>query len=131
MAVPILYKDLNREISIVHAPVLLENEDAVLNSIVCILGTERGEREFLPEFGSVLSGFLQDPIDDETAYKIRTSLIFAIERWEPRVSIDQSRTVVKSDRNMQGYHVKLAVKIAGLPTVNTYRLFMKQALATG
>lgn len=126
MAKSYVYRDLNRRAGLDGAPVLLDDEDAVLNSVICLFGTERGEREFLPEYGSNISGFLFDPIDPATASKIRFGLIIALERWEPRVEIDQSRTLVIPDPlNLVGYTVDLAMSIVGLPISGTYRLYLK------
>lgn len=127
MALPsFVYRDLNRRVSTEANPILLDDEDAVLNAIECLFGTERGEREFLPEFGSNLTGFLFDPIDAATASKIRFGLIIALENWEPRVRINQSQTRVTPDPlNVVGYIVDLAITIVGLPVSQTYRLYLR------
>ena len=72
-----VYQDVNRNTGLAGPP-LLDDMSAVLNSVFNILNTEVGEREFLPEFGSILSSYLQDPLDDDTAVKIRYNLVAAV-----------------------------------------------------
>lgn len=119
------YIDVNRRLSLLASPTLLLDEDAVLNAVENILGTDKGEREFLPEFGSRLSGFLFDPIDDDTASKIRYSLILAIRDWEPRVEVDQLHTRVVPNLELAGYEVSLAVRIKGIAVTTPYRIFLR------
>lgn len=118
MPIQIVYTDLNSKVGQAGPP-LLHDQLAVLNAVRNILDTELGEREFRPEFGSILTSYLQDPIDDDTEVKIRYNLIVAIERWEPRVIINQRLSYVVADRSLPGYRVQLAMTIRGLEHLET------------
>src|SRR6478736_6895204 len=65
------------ELSIVHA--------SLVNLFSCSIG-ERG-KIFQPEYGSEWREFLQEPIDEVTAAKMRIAMIQAIARWEPRLEL--------------------------------------------
>lgn len=70
--------------------------DAALikGNILQIIGTRRGERVMLPEFGSRILDYIHDPLDHITCALIRFELIQAIKRWEPRVKLDTANTRV-------------------------------------
>jgi len=63
-------------------------------NILQILGTRKGERVMLPLFGSRIMDYIYDPLDHVTCALIRFELIDAIKMWEPRVVLDQQRTMV-------------------------------------
>lgn len=72
-------------------------EVLVKHSIYQILGTHIGERVMVPEFGSRLPELLFEPIDDITVALARTYTIEAIERWEPRVELNEVAVNVNPD----------------------------------
>lgn len=74
-------------------------EVLVKHSIYQILGTHIGERVMVPEFGSRLPELLFEPIDDITVALARTYTIEAIERWEPRVELNEVAVNVNPDAN--------------------------------
>jgi len=53
-----------------------------------ILNTTPGERRMLPEFGSRLKYLIFDPHDDILYTEIGREVIRAVERWEPRVVLE-------------------------------------------
>lgn len=71
----------------------------VKQSIHQILGTRIGERVMVPEFGSRLPELLFEPIDDVTLVLARVYTIDAIEKWEPRVSLNEVVTSINTDAN--------------------------------
>lgn len=71
----------------------------VRSSIYQILGTWIGERVMEPEFGSRLRELLFEPIDDIAIALARVYTIQAIERWEPRIQLND---VVASIEPEQG-----------------------------
>lgn len=71
----------------------------VRHSIYQILGTRIGERVMVPEFGSRLPELLFEPIDEITIALARTYTIEAIERWEPRVELNDVVVNINPDAN--------------------------------
>jgi len=76
------------------------NIEAVKVSIKNILGTYKGERTFLPQFGSALGDLLFEPITGSLLNRIATDLKENIEIWDNRVIV--SGVDVKSDPD-RGY----------------------------
>ena len=67
-------------------------------SIHQILGTKIGERVMLPDFGSRLHELQFEPIDDVTIALARVYTIEAIEKWEPRVELNDVNIIVNPDQ---------------------------------
>jgi phage baseplate assembly protein W len=63
-------------------------EDNVRESIRVILMTEAGERLMREEFGCGLRQYLFEPNTKATRQRIQDSIVNAVTRWEPRVSLD-------------------------------------------
>jgi len=64
------------------------DESAIKNSIINILNTIPGERFLIPEFGANLKKYLFLPVTKTTAEAIGNTILDAIEKWEPRVTIE-------------------------------------------
>jgi len=69
----------------------------VKHSIYQILGTRIGERVMVPEFGSRLPELIFEPIDEVTISLARVYTIEAIEKWEPRVELNEVAVSVNPD----------------------------------
>jgi phage baseplate assembly protein W len=67
-------------------------------SIYQILGTRIGERVMEPEFGSRIHELIFEPIDQICISLGRVYTIQAIERWEPRVSLNDVDVRVNTDQ---------------------------------
>jgi phage baseplate assembly protein W len=63
------------------------NTEAVGVSLRNILGTNKGERVMLPEFGANLRGMLFERMDFEFSKVLANQIKREIERWDPRISI--------------------------------------------
>ena len=68
--------------------------ELIEGNIIQILGTRKGERVMLPEFGSKVIDFIHEPLDHVTCALLRFEMIKAINRWEPRVILDKKNTTV-------------------------------------
>jgi phage baseplate assembly protein W len=75
------------------------NIKAVNNSIRNILSTRKGSVPGHPEFGCNASDYLFELIDPLIESYIESDIIYAIKRWEPRVSIKTVKVVSDSDYN--------------------------------
>ncbi|GCE01789.1 GPW/gp25 family protein [Embleya hyalina] len=67
-------------------------------SITLILSTVPGERPMRPEFGCAIHGLVFDPHDAATAAQAETHVRTALERFEPRVDVDDVLVSVDPDR---------------------------------
>lgn len=91
-------------------PDLLPDALAVQNSLYNILNCPIGARGriFQPEYGSLWYQFLQEPIDQVTSNKMNLATIQALQRWEPRITIDTSGSFILPDFSLPGYNVRIA-----------------------
>lgn len=67
---------------------LVSREQEIVESIRLVLATAPGERPMRPEFGCGIHEFVFAPADDTTAGRIAAEVRRALERWEPRIEVD-------------------------------------------
>jgi len=105
--------DANSQFTVNGAPDLLPDSYAISNSIYNILNCPIGGRGRImqPTYGSLWWQFLQEPIDQVTANKMNLSTIQALQRWEPRISIDNSNSYINPDYGLPGYDVRIAFTV--------------------
>ena len=73
----------------------VENDiELIEGNIIQILGTRKGERVMLPDFGSKILDFIFEPLDHITCALLRIEIIEAIKKWEPRVTLDKQNTII-------------------------------------
>ncbi|WP_375505568.1 GPW/gp25 family protein [uncultured Nostoc sp.] len=63
----------------------------VKESIWLILRTDLGERVYRPDFGCRLSELAFAPLNRDTLLRIRIYVLEALQKWEPRIDIDEVR----------------------------------------
>lgn len=88
------------------------NVESVRTSLDNILGTSKGERTFLPEFGSSLKDLIFEPINDYLLNQITSRLRDEIEIWDNRVIVTGINVNTDPDRN--------AVKITVMFNIRSY-----------
>jgi len=86
--------------------------EAVKNSLTSIFSTIPGQRLLLPEFGLDIRRFLFAPVSDGTAYVIGELMNEAIEKWEPRVVVNQLSIFPNADDHR--YDITLDMSIPSL-----------------
>ena len=75
-----------------------QDVDLIQAGIEQILNTTPGERRMLPEFGSRIRYLVFDPHDDILYTEIGREVIRAVERWEPRVILENVE-ITRDDLN--------------------------------
>lgn len=105
--------DVNSQFTIDSNPDRLPDVLAIANSIYNLLNSAIGSRSriFQPEYGASLYQFLQEPLDQSTATKIRIGFIQALARWEPRITLDMANTYVNPNYQLYGYDVRIAYSL--------------------
>jgi|TARA_B100000085_G_scaffold127843_1_gene116393 hypothetical protein len=91
--------------------VQVKDKSAITQSISNLLLTNKGERPFQPELGSDIHRMLFEPLDYATAGMIKASVAECINRYEPRVKVDDIRCFPDDANN--GYEVELTFTIVG------------------
>ena len=88
------------------------DEGAVTNSLVNIFNTLPGEKILNPEFGIYLKKYLFEPVSRDTAETIGEDIVSGIEKFEPRVRIDDVTVLANIDTNE--YVINLTITIPPL-----------------
>ena len=65
------------------------NEVAIKRSIMNLIKTKRGTRPFNPQYGCDISNYLFSYEPGFTEYNMRKEITDAINKYEPRVSVDE------------------------------------------
>ena len=107
----IFYSDINRQDNLIDGKVY--DLEAVYQSIDSILKTQKGERLFMPEFGTDLEQYLFDLSNPETELFIYDEIIGAVEKYEPRVIIDHQKSGVFLDPLNHVANIELVFSIRG------------------
>ena len=67
---------------------LVIGEQEIEEAIRLIIGTAYGERPMRPEFGCAIHDFVFSPVNGSTAGRIGYEVRRSLERWEPRIDIE-------------------------------------------
>ncbi len=123
----VVWLDVNTQIGDNGKPDLVSNVAAINNSLFNLFRCNIGGRGpiFQPEYGTGLMQLLQEPLDYITANKIRIVFIQAIQRWEPRIELDMSRTRVDPDFDRAAFQVQIRYAIVGLGDQGSFNFAMK------
>ena len=79
---------------------LVHREREIEESIRLILATAPGERPMRPEFGCGIHDYVFATADGATAGQIAYEVRMALERWEPRIDLEQ--VAVSFDAELDG-----------------------------
>jgi phage baseplate assembly protein W len=59
-------------------------------------------------------------MDEETVASLYDTIILAIQKWEPRVSLDYAKSNITPDYDKHVYYVELTFTVRGLTDNNFY-----------
>ena len=122
-----IYKDLN--MSFTKNPATkdvarLFDVQAIKRAVKNIILTNKYERPFNPDFGCNLRGFLFENITEPLLVIIKDRVAMAIEKYEPRVSIED--VVVKNDIDKNGINIQVSFLINGVEAPVTVSTFLQR-----
>jgi phage baseplate assembly protein W len=86
------------------------NIEAVKTSIHNILGTSKGERVMLRDFGSGLKGMLFENIDDTLVDRMADEIRSSITFWDNRIIVNSVNFQTNVDRNEVGVTLYFAIR---------------------
>lgn len=100
---------------------------ALKSAIGLLLTSPIGSRSrtFNSTWGSDLLNFINEPIDDMTAMLIRSSIIGALDKWEPRITVNASDVVVTPYPSARGYKVRITFKVVGADSTESLALLLQ------
>jgi phage baseplate assembly protein W len=90
--------------------VIKADAEAVKQSVLNILLTNRGERPFMPDFGGNLRAYLFENFDAVTGAAIRAQIVNALRNYEPRVQVLDVVVEDLSYRNALRIAVEIRIK---------------------
>ena len=79
--------------------VQVKDKAAIVQAITGLLLTRKGERPFQPNLGCVVQNILFEPLDFASAGIIKKEIRETLNRYEPRISVDQIRCNPDYDNN--------------------------------
>ena len=82
-------------------------------------------RTFNTDWGSDLVDYINEPMDSTTALVIRSSIVGAIDKWEPRVLVNASDVEVVPYPNMNGYKVRITFKVVGTDSTESMTMLIQ------
>jgi len=91
--------------------VTVKDKAAIVQSISALLLTRKGERPFQPQLGCGIQNVLFEPLDYASAAIIKTEIVDVLNRYEPRISVNDVLCV--PDYMNNGYDVELYYTIVG------------------
>lgn len=110
--------------------------EKINQSIDMILSTKKGSRVLYPDFGSDLYKILFDPNDREAADLINVYVVRALEKWEPRIEIQNVDVVTPLDDNSLGPNdidvkIRYRIKKTNIEEIYVYPLRKEGREITG
>jgi hypothetical protein len=95
----------------------VKDDNAIKQSIVNLLLTNKGERFFEPEIGASISELLFEPLDYGVAALIQTKIRDTLTQYEPRINILDIRA--EPDEINNGFEVELIFEVIGREDIPT------------
>ena len=122
-----IYADLN--LSFTKNPATkdvakLFDVQAIKRSVKNIILTNKYERPFNSDFGCNLRGFLFENITEPLLVVIKDRISMAIEKFEPRVSVED--VFVKEEDGSNGISIMVSFKINGVEQPVTVSTFLQR-----
>jgi phage baseplate assembly protein W len=76
---------------------MVRGVDEIEQAMYLILSTTPGERPMRPEFGCPLMDYVFEPVNSSITGRIARTVEESLDRWEPRVAIEQVEVHISSD----------------------------------
>lgn len=103
---------------------LKEDAEAVKQSMLDILLTKVGEREFMPLYGSKLHWLLFQKVSNLTKLDIQEEIKSSLQNWEPRIQL--TGVLVESFPDSNYYEVTINFDLIRLQQSETLNLQLKR-----
>lgn len=109
---------------------LVSKEREIEESIRLVLATAYGERPMRPEFGCGIHDFVFEAVDGTTAGRLGYEVRISLERWEPRVDVDDVLVSADpTDRSTMYIDVRYTIRGTNHPRNLVFPFYMIPAEA--
>ena len=100
---------------------------AIKSAISFLVTSHIGSRSrtFNTEWGSDLIDYINEPMDSTTALVIRSSIVNALDKWEPRITVNASDIEVTPYASINGYKVLISFKVVGADSTETMTMLLQ------
>lgn len=106
--------------------VITSGSRTIIESVIDILGTARGENFLIEDYGSRLEEMLFTPNDQVSFSIIKQMVIEALNTWEKRIRIDQVEVSKSDDSNIKcNIYIKFTVISTNLTDSFIYPFYEK------
>lgn len=89
---------------------LVSGEREVEEAMRLVLATAPGERPMRPEFGCAIHDMVFAPVNEATAGRIQHEVYASLDRWEPRIEVDDVAVTAGDDQGVLYIDVRYAVR---------------------
>ena len=97
----------------------------VRQAILLVLQTEPGERVMRPQFGAGLRRYVMEPNTPATRALVKRDVTTALERWEPRVTVDEVAVTSGADPATVDITVRYTIKRTGRSDLAVHALALE------
>jgi phage baseplate assembly protein W len=114
------YADINSYVGVNPRPVILTDDDAVVNAIINTLLCPRRTRKFRPTYSSTISNILHRPVTNSNAIALRDLIVLELNTWVPLISLRTTDIQVVPFKSRYGYNLNISFdSIVGAGRRNT------------
>jgi len=103
---------------------VVKNDNAIKQAVKNLIMTTPGEKPFQPLVGSNITRLLFEPLDDFTSDAIEQEIINTINRFEPRVRMQD--VAVRADFSRNAFNVTIEYQIVGIPINETIEFVLQR-----
>ncbi|MGW0733016.1 GPW/gp25 family protein [Streptomyces sp. NPDC002851] len=89
---------------------LVSGELEIEEAIRLVLATAPGERPQRPEFGCAIHDLVFAPVNEATAGRIQHEVYAALDRWEPRIEVNDVEVTAGADLGVLYIDVRYAIR---------------------
>ncbi|MFI9025656.1 GPW/gp25 family protein [Streptomyces sp. NPDC053560] len=89
---------------------LVSGEREVEEAMRLVLATAPGERPMRPEFGCAIHDMVFAPVNEATAGRIQHEVYASLDRWEPRIEVDDVTVTAGDDQGVLFIDVRYSIR---------------------
>ncbi|MEU9607190.1 GPW/gp25 family protein [Streptomyces sp. NPDC048057] len=89
---------------------LVSGEREIEEAIRLVLSTAPGERPMRPDFGCAIHDLVFAPVNEQTAGRIQHEVHRSLDRWEPRIEVDDVSVTAGSEHSVLYIDVRYMIR---------------------
>ncbi|WP_037772032.1 GPW/gp25 family protein [Streptomyces sclerotialus] len=89
---------------------LVSGEREIEEAMRLVLATAPGERPMRPEFGCAIHDMVFAPVNEATAGRIQHEVYATLDRWEPRIEVDDVTVTAGDDQGVLYIDVRYSIR---------------------